>query len=135
MLRRFSPPSHHLMHKLTQTFKVQCSSFWLGRTPPPSAGVTFNGPSIPVQLLHSFTIHPHFLHSALGFFPPLLPLFTSRLSPSSPLLSYPFTLLPSVFSCCFSAGTVSYDYSSWIAEPQPLCPSCLLYPQCMCVCV
>lgn len=62
--------------------------------------------------------------------------FLSHPAPLSPPLpslsaSLPLQLSPisSSSCCCCSAGTVCYDYSSWIAEPQPLCPSCLLYPQ------
>lgn len=55
-------------------------------------------------------------------------LFTS----STPIYSLPYVSL-SLF--CFSAGAVSNDYSSWRAEPQPLCPSCLHCLQWVCVCL
>lgn len=65
-------------------------------------------------LVASFSSPLPLLHS-LSHFPPFLPFLT--------------ILLFHLSWSCFSAGTVRNDYSSCIAEPQPLCSSCLLYPQ------
>ena len=74
------------------------------------------------SLLHLFSLH----YSAT------LDILSCSFSPVHSFF-YPSSLLPSpLSSCCFSAGTVSNDYSSWRAEPQPLCPSCLL---CRSLCV
>lgn len=72
---------------------------------------------------HSSTFPQRLLNSA--YFLILLLLSLSLFTSSSPHLS--------LFLLCFGAGAISNDYSSWIAEPQPLCPSCLPCLQSVCV--